>query len=241
MGSVKSKHRLPRLSKDYVEHTRTVHFSMIAICIALIVIASSRSRTEITEASEQLQLIIESLHSWDPGFLEDAAKRRIAEVNSKQKEALPTSLFVPTPAKADIIFLGPSEDSKSTSLSMKFLNQNWMVKGPIRELVPRGARQAMFTSNVSMGFIDGPYLLISPPGSLAGFRALWDALASTTTIIVPTKLAQTMYTFTIPEEGKWDGNAGSLTLPQRTVRYAISSSAPPRKRMHTDACEDRPR
>ena len=205
-----------------------VHFSMIAICIALIVIASSRSRTEITEASEQLQLIIESLHSWDPGFLEDAAKRRIAEVNSKQKEALPTSLFVPTPAKANMIFLGPSEDFKIDFLvnevpKPKLDGEKDQLESSCRVELDRRCLPPTCLWALSMDRI----YLFHHQGAWPAFRALWDALASTTTIIVPTKLAQTMYTFTIPEEGKWDGDAGSLTLPPTNRALCDFEFGPP--------------
>ena len=81
-----------RWSKDYVEHLRTVHFTLVAICIALLALASSESHNQVSEAREQLQMITESLHSLDGSSLTMAAAKRIAEFNTAEHESLPTQM-----------------------------------------------------------------------------------------------------------------------------------------------------
>ena len=51
-------------SKDFVEHLRTIHFTLIALCVGLIVLASFPSKTEIQVAHEQVSEILEVVNTW---------------------------------------------------------------------------------------------------------------------------------------------------------------------------------
>jgi hypothetical protein len=60
---------LTHWSKDFVEHLRTVHFTLIALCVGLIVLASFPSRTEIQIAHEQASEILEVTKAWKRDLL----------------------------------------------------------------------------------------------------------------------------------------------------------------------------
>lgn len=36
--------------KDFLEHLRTVHFSLLAVCVALVVVVTSPSRSSLDDA-----------------------------------------------------------------------------------------------------------------------------------------------------------------------------------------------
>ena len=54
-------HTGPHWSTDYVEHIRTVHFTLIAVCVALFVLSTSRAQTDVQIAHEQIRQIREFL------------------------------------------------------------------------------------------------------------------------------------------------------------------------------------
>ena len=54
-------HTGPHWSTDYVEHIRTVHFALIAVCVALFVLSTSRAQTDVQIAHEQIRQIREFL------------------------------------------------------------------------------------------------------------------------------------------------------------------------------------
>lgn len=194
---------------------------MIAICIALIALTSALSRTELVEAREQLQLITEALRSWNSDFVNQAAEKRIVEFNSAQRKSLSAKVFLPLPPDANSMVISGHGGATFTSAAIEFRPPNWMVEGPIRQLVPRAHRMAEFSQDVISPFIDQPRLFISGPGNLESFRALWDALASSTKIIVPTKTAQIIYSINVPDDL---GTLGSM-FRQKTFRFRDSNPA----------------
>lgn len=60
-------------SKDFVEHLRTVHFKLIALCIGLIILASFPGKTEIQIAYEQASQILEVTNTWKDTLFETEA------------------------------------------------------------------------------------------------------------------------------------------------------------------------
>lgn len=66
-------------STDYVEHLRTVHFTLVAVCVALIVLSTSRAPTEVQMAYSQVSQIRELLRSYDRAWLTEHAQNRIKE------------------------------------------------------------------------------------------------------------------------------------------------------------------
>src|SRR4029077_12177440 len=66
-------------SKDFVEHLRTIHFTLLLVCLALIVIGLSSGSYVIRKANDQLTQIMEAKDVWDNSWLsqsaDEAAKR----------------------------------------------------------------------------------------------------------------------------------------------------------------------
>jgi hypothetical protein len=56
-------------SKDFVEHLRTVHFTLIALCIGLTILASFPSKTEIQRAHDQVLEILKVTNEWDSNLI----------------------------------------------------------------------------------------------------------------------------------------------------------------------------
>src|SRR5580698_5760375 len=79
-------------SKDFVEHPRTVHFTLIAISVALILLASSTNPYNSLIAIRELEAIIELQTLWSSGSFESLAPRRgnggdVAEGESVKSES----------------------------------------------------------------------------------------------------------------------------------------------------------
>jgi hypothetical protein len=64
-------------SKDFVEHLRTVHFTLIALCLGLIVLAFFPSKFDIQVARDEATEIFEAANKWDENFLTTYADESI--------------------------------------------------------------------------------------------------------------------------------------------------------------------
>ena len=210
-----------RWSKDYVEHLRTVHFTLVVICIALIAVASSDSRNEISDAREQLQLITEALHSWDVAALTKAAANRIAVFNTAQHQSLPTQMFGNPLIDVHTLSIARHGSSAETSVTAK-LQGNWMIDGPYR--VAHSSTQQFFFGTT---LLDDPHLYVAEPHTLAGFQHLWDDLAKENQIIVPTKLAEVMYTFKLPPDGLVHVETIDTLFERTNIRFNPPSPTTP--------------
>src|ERR1700733_5653847 len=60
-------------SKDFVEHLRTVHFTLIALCLGLIVLSLFPNRSILTRGRDQLTQIFTAVNDWDGNVLSIAA------------------------------------------------------------------------------------------------------------------------------------------------------------------------
>jgi hypothetical protein len=62
-------------SKDFVEHLRSVHFALIAVSVGVILLACTRSQSEVSRAYEQIRHIVDLTDGahWDSNFLEHSA------------------------------------------------------------------------------------------------------------------------------------------------------------------------
>jgi hypothetical protein len=61
-------------SKDFLEQVRTVHFTLLAVCLTAVVIASSPSPARIIKANEQLSGIVAVKEGWRSNWLETSAE-----------------------------------------------------------------------------------------------------------------------------------------------------------------------
>ena len=68
-------------SKDFVEHLRTVHFTLLISCIALMVIVMSPSPMAVRDANGQLREIVEVTTApvWNNLWLQNAAIEALRE------------------------------------------------------------------------------------------------------------------------------------------------------------------
>lgn len=66
-----------RSAKDYAEHLRTVHFTLLAVCFGLLVVTSSRAPDELATAHRQIKDLVELDRSWREAGLENETQRQV--------------------------------------------------------------------------------------------------------------------------------------------------------------------
>jgi hypothetical protein len=66
-------------SKDLLEHLRTVHFTLLATCVAIAVIVLSPSPTQIGKADEQLDEVRAIVEQWNPQWSQRNAEDQAAQ------------------------------------------------------------------------------------------------------------------------------------------------------------------
>jgi hypothetical protein len=75
--------------KDFGEHLRTIHFTLMALCIALLVVTTSPTGSSMAAAHQQIKDILELNTTFDSGWLQKAASQAINRgvfADSKQVE-----------------------------------------------------------------------------------------------------------------------------------------------------------
>src|ERR1700757_5471546 len=68
---------------DFTQHLRTIHFALLAVCLGLVVVASSPGQRDISIAHQQIQTIVEVQRQWNEGWLERVAEKRLNETESR--------------------------------------------------------------------------------------------------------------------------------------------------------------
>src|SRR5260370_42264138 len=63
-------------SKDSVEHLRTVHFTLIAVCVALFLLSLAHTKTEAETAHKQIVQIAQFLHTFNRSWINDDIRMR---------------------------------------------------------------------------------------------------------------------------------------------------------------------
>lgn len=137
-------------SKDFVEHLRTVHFSLMVVCLGLLVIALSPSPRAISTAIEQLNQIAEvtSDANWDKTRLQRTAERLVGNspdcIGSKSK---------------------PFDIMLGVRFTVEIVGRNWVV-----------SRLPSSASAGPQGMNEDAFVVysIAPPKNLAEFREVWD-------------------------------------------------------------------
>lgn len=86
-------------SKDFVEHLRTIHFALIAVCIAIIILAGIYTKSEITRAHDQIKQLKILRDTWNEQWLTDAALARAHTIVCGS-----CALAIKTPKKLSTIF-----------------------------------------------------------------------------------------------------------------------------------------
>jgi hypothetical protein len=160
-------------SKDFVEHLRTVHFTLIALCVGLIVLASFPSKTEIQTAHEQASQILQVTNTWKNDIVGDeAAYTFTSQFNDLKKIGLPVAAEgASVPANFDVRL---QLDGKGVWVAPTFDSPSWVAR--TRNPIPDEFRS--------------PNDIITPnelraPTTIAAFQRLWDWLGTGAYIVVP--------------------------------------------------------
>jgi len=186
-------------SKDAVEHIRTVHFTLIATCLALVVLASSGTPAEIGRARQEIQDIAELTKEelWDQDVIEKGAEDLLKQqANIRRNETLPVSRFA------------ESEDFRPSSIPnhfalrcVEFVGPNWVLSGKAADKYTYfgGGQWLRFKSR---------RLPLPRPQTLQDFRDLWDNLNERHSVRIPTEISSTFYHFNKSGERKIETTPG---------------------------------
>jgi hypothetical protein len=164
-------------SKDFVEHLRTVHFALMAVCFGLLVLGSFPSPSQVSRADEEIKQIQAVANGWNMDFLEQAA----ATVAAKN---LPAPETLPYPFRSSdvngYLITGQGVRVRNIPYKIYFPYPTWLIEGKVpAELSQRGAFMIKGT------FVPESNLKIIPPRNIALFQELWDNLLQPVVIDYP--------------------------------------------------------
>lgn len=157
----KSPHQARHWSVDFVEHLRTVHFTLIAACFGLLLLSSSTSKTEVQIAHDQILQIQELLHNFKGIWFSSDMEKRVQELNIPQLK----------PGFAFKAIIGTWE--LHGSLKKDGYGGKYVITG-IPESHGRNAVPQL------------PEALEHVPSTLKGFRELWN---QNLTLVIPTAVS----------------------------------------------------
>jgi hypothetical protein len=130
-------------SKDFVEHLRTVHFTLMAVCAALLTLVISATAPKYQRATEQLNDITDAANNWRQDFVKAAALEDLRIVDN-------------TECKAD---LSPIEfQSNGHNIRLRFSGQNWAI------LSRNSVNMAVFYRHGEIQYS------IEPPANILAFK-----------------------------------------------------------------------
>jgi hypothetical protein len=172
----------PQWSKDYVEHLRTIHFSLMAICVAALVLSLAETPSDIRKARSEVHAIAELVRIWDPNWVESSAQ----QVGNKDRTKNPTMLYQTDWAEhiAHFEIEGFKGDQRARA---DIRDPNWIVHGPVSDL-------AIHAGVFSLPhFCQNPDVTLTKPNTLEEFRRIWNVLNEKHSIRFPTRLADDTY------------------------------------------------
>jgi hypothetical protein len=169
-------------SRDFVEHLRTVHFTLIALCVGLIVLASFPSKTDVQLAHEQVLEILRVINLWQPDLItNDIQQRQLKTI----KEFDPTNQFtfdkfgIETSNFVLVIKATKSEPARVIRPRIDF-STDWTLKLDIPiELHHKN------DANNSSNIMSPDETDIRAPSNLRLFGQLWDQLLSPGELQIP--------------------------------------------------------
>jgi hypothetical protein len=199
----------PHWSKDYVEHLRTVYFSLIALSVAAVVLAFSPNPSEITEARKQLKAIADITDSklWHATWLQEAAEQALAKyLGERRKVKLSLNLISHFEEPSDANAMALASPHGRRLYRFRFAEPNWIVDGAILGYLN--------DVNHGNGAMPSAATLshIPPPKRLVDFKNLWNVLNEKHTIEVPTRLTMPAYSIDQTQET----NPGEKFVPHVT-------------------------
>jgi hypothetical protein len=176
-------------SKDYVEHLRTVHFTLIAVCLGLFVLATSPSPTGLSTAHTQIVDIIEFARTLQPNWFYKEAARQL-ESRERRSDASPEK-FVPDPPVANAVEW--LENQVPHRLAVEFPSSNWVVCGGLQKLA--------VDDSMSSAILPANTFEMKDNMSLDQFSRIWDVLNAPTEIRIPIATESVLYRGGFPISG----------------------------------------
>lgn len=154
-------------AKDFVQHLRTVHFTLLTVCLALIVIIKYPSPFAIREAIRQLNTIEDATHVWKDTWIDEGVP--------KELKSVPDFSSCIKPVTSDF-----SIESYGKRINVHFANINWTMR--------TSAQMAINSSyNTDANYVTVRHTTIDAPKGLDDFKRIWNNSYS---IICPTKIAE---------------------------------------------------
>ena len=148
-------------TKDFAEHLRSVHFSLAAVSLGLLVIVSQPTRPELRTAYEQAREISQVSLTMDKDLIETDAIRQVHGSDMKESPALGNLDSLQSPPKA--IDIGGQK-------------YNVVVDGRNWGFIPLDHSNSM----LDIDPMNGSTLAVKSPKTIADFRTLWDDLTGLT-------------------------------------------------------------
>lgn len=211
------------LSKDYVEHLRTVHFSLIALCLGAVVLAFTPDTSEIQQARREIAALLRLKAVWqqDPNWIQSAASTRYlawasstyGDAASKESATFPEAqtkeaVFTwGTPVtdavrKAGGITSFVDENGQQQSMSsadyverQRMRNRKVITFANPNWIVAGPSRECSGTDLGSppQELFYPQQIVIHAPAKLTDFRACWGLLAQDHAILIPSQLSEKVY------------------------------------------------
>lgn len=166
-------------SKDFVEHLRTVHFTLIALCIGLVILALFPSETEIQRAHDQAAEILRVTNGWDSSLIVSEIKRlqtELIKANNKDDFSITNETISPNFAIA--ISSPPAKPARLLTPDIS-LARDWTLN---LDFPSELHEQRTYPYNPFKDY----QAVVHPPPNLKLFALLWDDLRDEGQVTFPT-------------------------------------------------------
>jgi hypothetical protein len=195
-------------SKDFVEHLRTVHFALIAVCLGLIVLSFFPSKTQIKTAAAQAEEILYAHNHWDSSLLSRAIDQN-PQVKHYSGNFLPFQqgkyhvgqYADQSSVLTTSVTLAATSGSQMSKLRFIFgANHEWRVletELPSPLGVPRSYR---------------PSEKLTPPASIKDFRLMWNQSNSGFKVVIPWSIPSACRV-----ESRHGASGASAALPKCSI------------------------
>jgi hypothetical protein len=201
-------------SKDFVEHLRTVHFTLIAIAVGLSVLVLSSKQYNAINALVQIEEILDLKRQWSPAWMEqfgDTEKQSAELRNLDHFLDTNSSVSWGDPGFEGVIYgmkrrypLSPNE----IAVKCKFPKENWYQSG----------------------FDWSPTKF---PETLTDFKAWWGSLGQSYVIYLPNSIADSGVVENLRESLKSDTEVSVAdfrsTIEERTPQLELQLSLDPKE------------
>jgi hypothetical protein len=211
------------LSKEYVEHLRTVHFSLIALCLGAIVLAFTPDTSEIQQARREIAALLRLKAAWerDPNWIQSAAAAKVSAWEATYGDAASkeSTIFPEAQSKEAVFTWGTDRqmDAMKNGGGTTFFvdesgRQQSMSSGDYMER-QRLRNRRIVTFDQPNWIVAGPsracadndqgpqleelfyqqQIVIHAPAKLEDFRSCWTLLAGEHNILIPEHVSETVY------------------------------------------------